>query len=117
MRGRRGVVAGLVLAVGVGVAGLVGVVAGAAGSSDGSALKAWGFPSGLVGGGVVPHITNARQLVLLGRNFTATVTIREFIGLVILYTVFWPLGLYLVFRYRVIQQVIAGYRERPSPSR
>jgi hypothetical protein len=72
MRGRRGVVAALVLAVGVGVAGLVGVVAGAAGSSDGSALKAWGFPSGLVGGGVVPHITNARQLVLLGRNFTAT---------------------------------------------
>jgi hypothetical protein len=72
MRGRRGVVAGLVLAIGVGVAGLVGVVAGAAGSSDGSALKAWGFPSGLVRGGVVPHITHARQLVLLGRNFTAT---------------------------------------------
>jgi hypothetical protein len=72
MRGRRGVVAVLVLAIAVGVAGLVGVVAGAAGSSDGSALKAWGFPSGLVRGGVVPQVTHARQLVLLGKNFTAT---------------------------------------------
>jgi hypothetical protein len=54
----------------------------------------------------------------LGRHPTpGDVTIREFIGLVILYTVFWPLGLYLLIRYRVIQQVVAGYRERPSPSR
>jgi hypothetical protein len=66
--------------------------------------------------GAVPP--NRLTLVRLGRHPTpGDVTIREFIGLVILYTVFWPLGLYLVFRYRVIQQVIAGYRERPSPSR
>jgi hypothetical protein len=38
-------------------------------------------------------------------------SIREFIGLVIVWTIFWPLGLFLVIRYRVIQNVIAGYRE------
>jgi hypothetical protein len=38
-------------------------------------------------------------------------SIREFIGIVIVWTIFWPLGVLLVIRYRVIQNVIGGYRE------
>ncbi len=38
-------------------------------------------------------------------------SIREFIGLVVVWTIFWPLGLFFLIRYRVIQNVIAGYRQ------
>jgi hypothetical protein len=37
-------------------------------------------------------------------------TIREFLGWVLVIVVLPPLGLLLVVRYRVIQNVIAGYR-------
>jgi hypothetical protein len=39
------------------------------------------------------------------------VTIFELFCLVLLYTALWPLGIYVVVRYRVIQSIIAGYRE------
>ncbi|MGH3429292.1 MAG: hypothetical protein ACRDQZ_17280 [Mycobacteriales bacterium] len=39
------------------------------------------------------------------------VTGFELFCLVLLYTALWPIGIYVVIRYRVIQTVIAGYRE------
>ena len=37
-------------------------------------------------------------------------SIREFLGLVFMVLIFPPLGLFLVIRYRVIQNVVSGYR-------
>jgi hypothetical protein len=42
------------------------------------------------------------------------VTVLELFCLVLLYTTLWPIGIYVVIRYRVIQAVIAGYREAPT---
>jgi hypothetical protein len=42
------------------------------------------------------------------------VTVFEFACLVVLYTILWPIGIYVLIRYRVIQAVIAGYREGPT---
>jgi hypothetical protein len=49
----------------------------------------------------------------IGRNpAPGDMSIREFVGFVFVLLIFPPLGLFLLLRYRVIQGVIAGYRER-----
>jgi hypothetical protein len=48
----------------------------------------------------------------IGRNpAPGDMSIREFLGLVFMLLIFPPLGLFLLIRYRAIQNVIAGYRE------
>jgi hypothetical protein len=47
----------------------------------------------------------------IGRNpAPGDMSIREFLGFVFLLLIFPPIGLFLLIRYRVIQNVVSGYR-------
>ena len=70
MRRRRDwLVLGLVVAI---AAGLIGVVSAANGQADRPPLKAWGFQPGTSASPVIPHIAQAKMLVV--RLETPTVT-------------------------------------------
>jgi hypothetical protein len=56
-------------------------------------------------GGSLVHWT---EMKLRRLQRSKDVTVFELFCLVLLYTILWPIGIYVLIRYRVIQAVIAG---------
>ena len=65
------------------------------------------IPSRILGGSLL-HST---EMKLRRPQRSKDVTVSELSCLVLLYTILWPIGICVLIRYRVIQAVIAGYRE------